>query len=146
MAKPVKIHTVYRPPREKNHLENHHRFMSEFEPYLQRIKSDSTDSLIVGDINYNLIASSTNNMCQEYLDAMLSYELIPEITLPTKLNRNSCNLYDHIFSHIKSDSIRTMACIYLTDISDHLPVFLSLKNNKTKQNTPKFKYIKGQLK
>ena len=142
MAQPLKVHTVYRPPREKNHLENHQRFMVEFEPYLQKIKSDSTNSLIVGDINYNLIESSTNNMCQEYLDAMLSYELIPEITLPTKLNRNSCNLYDHIFSHLKSDSIRTMACIYLTDISDHLPVFISLKTNNTKQDTPKFRYIR----
>ena len=136
VSKQLKIHTVYRPPREKNHPENHQTFMHEFEPYLQKIKSDTTGSLIVGDINYNLIESSTNIMCQEYLDAMLSYELIPEITLPTKLNRYSCKLYDHIFSQLKSDTIQTSACIYLADISDHLPVFISLKGNKSTQNRP----------
>ncbi len=142
ISKPLKIHTVYRPPREKSNIQNHETFMNEFEPYLQKIKSDTTGSLIVGDINYNIIECSTNNTCQEYLDAMLAYELIPEITLPTKLNRNSCKLYDHIFSHLKSDNIQTTACIYLTDISDHLPVFISLKNVKQAQSRPTYRYIR----
>ena len=142
ISKPLKIHTVYRPPREKSNIENHQTFMNEFEPYLQKIKSDTTSSLIVGDLNYNLIECSTNHTCQEYLDAMLSYELKPEITLPTKLNRNSCKLYDHIFSHLKSDNIKTTSCIYLADISDHLPVFISLKTDKPAQSRPTYRYIR----
>jgi len=142
LSKPLKIHTVYRPPREKGCTENHETFMLEFQPYLKKIKSDRTDSIIVGDINYNLLESSTNQTCQEYLDMMLSHELIPEITLPTKLNRNSCKLYDHIFTSLKSTSILTTACIYLYGISDHLPTFISLKSSRKQPSAPTYRYTR----
>ena len=77
-------------------------------------------------------------MCQEYLDSMISNGFIPKITLPTKLNRYSCKLYDHIFTRLTNSSIKSDSCIYLTNISDHLPVFLSLNFMKTKTNRPTF--------
>lgn len=146
LAKPIRIHTVYRPPREKQEPENHEIFMFEFEPYLKKIKADSTDCLIVGDINYNLLECSSNRMCQEYFDAMISHEFIPEITLPTKLNRNSCKLYDHIFTRFKTEKLKTMSCVYLKDVSDHLPVILSIKNNNIHTELPKFRYTRDTSK
>lgn len=125
LAKPVKIHTVYRPPRN-----NHETFITEFEPYLDKIKSNSHDTIIVGDFNFNLLDSPNNSVCQEYLDTMMTHELLPQITLPTKINRNSCKLYDHIFTRIKNDKISSSACIYVTKISDHLPVLISLKTDR----------------
>ncbi len=112
--------------------------MEEFEPCLGRIKQDNTDSVILGDLNYDLIETNTNHMCQEYLDSMISSGFIPKITLPTKINRNSCKLYDHIFTRFKNTSIKSDSCIYLTNISDHLPVLLSLNFMKTQTNTPTY--------
>ena len=138
LAKPVKIHTVYRPPRN-----NHETFITEFEPYLDKIKSNSHDTIIVGDFNFNLLDSPNNSVCQEYLDTMMSHELLPQITLPTKINRNSCKLYDHIFTRIKNDKISSSACIYVTKISDHLPVLISLKTDRKKwQDKPKYKHVR----
>ena len=136
LTKPVRLHTVYRPPRE-----NQDQFMSEFEPYMSLIKSDQHDTVLVGDMNYNLIEAPICNKTQEYLDTMLSYELLPQITVPTKINRNSCKLYDHIFTRFKSNK-RTDACVYVSHISDHLPVLISIKTQKEVNDIPKHRYIR----
>ena len=112
--------------------------MEEFEPCLNKIKQDNTDSVILGDFNYDLIETNTNSMCQEYLDSMITNGFTPKITLPTKINRNSCKLYDHIFTRLKNSSIKSDSCIYLTNISDHLPVFLSLNFMKTRDKRPMY--------
>ena len=146
LKKPINVHTVYRPPREKKRrLDEHHTdqsnhdiFMKEFEPCLEKIKSDNTDSVIMGDFNYDLIETNTNSMCQGYLDSMITNGFLPKITLPTKINRNSCKLYDHIFTRIKNTSIKSDSCIFLTNISDHLPVFLSLNFMKKHDTRPTY--------
>ena len=146
LKKPINVHTVYQPPRNgKRKLDEHHTnqtnhsiFMKEFEPYLEKIKSDNTETVIMGDFNYDLLETNTNNMCQEYLDSMISNGLLPKITLPTKINRNSCKLYDHVFTRLKNNSTKTDACIYLTNISDHLPVFVSLKFQDARRTKPEY--------
>ena len=146
LQKPVKLYSVYRPPREKKRKRdvdnddrnNHDIFMSEFEPYLEKIKNNNHESIIVGDFNYNLIESNSNPMCQEYFDAMIMNEFLPQITLPTKINRNSCKLYDHIFVNMRNTTSHTNSCIYVTNISDHLPVFLSLHQKSKQKIRPKY--------
>ena len=146
LKKPVNVHTVYRPPRTKKRRageyptdeSNHDLFLKEIEPSLGKIKSDNTETVILGDFNYDLLETSSSNMCQEYLDSMITNGLVAKITLPTKINRNSCKLYDHIFTRLKNTSIKSDACIYLTNISDHLPVFLSLQFNHKLVSRPKY--------
>ena len=68
----INVHTVYRPPRENKrrlneyHTEksNHDIFMTEFEPCLDKIKKDNADTIIMGDFNYELLETNTNQMCQ----------------------------------------------------------------------------------
>ena len=63
LSKPIIIHTVYRPPRERKRKRNdenifrnnHEIFMEEFEPYLEKIKSDPTDTMLMGDFNYIMV-------------------------------------------------------------------------------------------
>ncbi|MCP4269823.1 MAG: endonuclease/exonuclease/phosphatase family protein [Candidatus Brocadiaceae bacterium] len=149
LNKPIKIHTVYRPPRERkrkrndeNILRNNHElFMEEFEPYLEKIKSDPTDTMLMGDFNYDLIEVNSNNMIQEYFDAIRANELTPQITLPTKINRNSCKLYDHIYTRI-TQGYNINSCIYVTKISDHLPVFCSINPLSKTKGKPQYKIAK----
>ena len=138
LKKPLKIHTVYRPPRD-----THATFMKEFEPYMEKVKSDHHDTIIMGDFNYNLLEAPNNDSCQEYLDTMMTHELLPRITLPTKINRKSCTLIDHIFTRIKNEKITSNACIYVSKISDHLPVFISLQQETSRwKNCPKYRYFR----
>ena len=148
LKKPITLHTVYRPPREKSghgevkHArENHEKFIEEFKPYLQTIKKEQKDTILVGDLNYNLMESSTNSMVQEYFDSMITNELQPQITVPTKINRQSCNLYDHIFTKFRS-SLNIDSCVHVTKISDHLPVFISLSTYNTKKSPKKYREVK----
>ena len=138
LTKPLRLHTIYRPPRQE-HEEN---FITEFEQYLERIKSEKNDTIIAGDTNFNLIAIANESKCQEYFDAMISYDFLPQITTPTKLNRGSCKLYDHIFTRIKSENNTCDSCVYISDISDHLPVLLSIRTNNSPPKQPKYKYVR----
>jgi len=152
LHKPLLVHNIYRPPREKSGRgalnkarENHEKFITEFEPYLEKIKKIPTESILVGDLNYNLLEVNSNSMIQEFFDTMINHEQIPRISTPTKINRESCKLYDHIYTAYRS-TLSIDTCIHLTDISDHLPTILSIstfKPNRTnskyidiKQNTP----------
>ena len=138
LKKPLKVHTVYRPPRD-----THETFIKEFEPYIEKVKSDHHDTIIMGDFNYNLLEAPNNDSCQEYLDTMMTHELLPRITLPTKINRKSCTLIDHIFTRIKNEKITSNACIYVSKISDHLPVFISLQHESSRwKNCPKYRYFR----
>ena len=131
-------HTIYSPPQD-----THATFMTEFEPYLKKIKTDKHDTIIVGDFNYNLLEAPSNDRCQEYLDTMMTHELLPRITLPTKINKKSCTLYDHIFTRMKNENIISNACIYVSKIFDHLPVFINLQHEKSKWNdSPKYRYFR----
>jgi len=143
----IVLHTVYRPPREKSGLgdvehgrENHDIFIQEFQPYLQKIKKDNRDTILVGDLNYNLLETSSNSMVQEFFDQMITHELLPQITVPTKINRKSCNLLDHIYTKFNNPKLSTDSCVHIADISDHLPVFISIQCQK-KSSRKKFKEV-----
>lgn len=142
------VHTVYRPPREKSGLgnvehrcENHDIFIQEFQPYLQKIKKDNRDTVLLGDFNYNLLETSSNTMVQEFFDQMITHELLPQITVPTKINRKSCNLLDHIYTKFNDPKLSTDSCVNIADISDHLPVFISIQTDQSKLNRKKFKDV-----
>ena len=51
LTNPLRLHTIYRPPREEHKKD----FINEFGPYLERMKSDKNDTIIAGDTNFNLL-------------------------------------------------------------------------------------------
>jgi hypothetical protein len=51
-------------------------------------------------------------------------------------------MYDHIFTTIKSERIACDSCVYISDISDHLSVLISLTTLNNNTNQPKYKYIR----
>ncbi len=144
----ITVHTVYRPPREKSGLgsiehaiENHTDFMTEFKPYIDKMKPNKTDTIILGDFNYNLLETSSNSKVQEFFDLLTSNEFIPKITAPTKINRESCNLYDHIYTKVSPNLILDSG-VFMTSLSDHLPTFLSISTINHKITKQKYKTIK----
>ena len=148
LHKPLLIHNVYRPPREKTRAgtfnssrEKHEIFLKEFDPYLDRINKQALESVIVGDLNYNLLEINSNSIVQEYHDMMTTHERVPQITVPTKINKLSCNLYDHIFTSFRSKLLLD-SCVHLAHISDHEPTILSISTFKPDRTKNKFIEIK----
>jgi exonuclease III len=80
MLKPTMIHNVYRPPRNEKHRD----FIDEFKTYANQIKCHKTDSILCGDLNYDLTTVNSDAKCKEYLSVMLGNKMDPKITLPTK--------------------------------------------------------------
>ena len=81
--------------------------------------------IIGGDINIDLLKSNVTTT-QNYLTTMLSNNLIPNITIPTRFTDRSATLIDHIFTRIPKSHINNLitAGFFLIDITDHLSNFV----------------------
>ena len=81
--------------------------------------------VIGGDINIDLLKTNTI-MTQNYLDNMLSNNLIPNILIPTRFSDNSTTLIDHIFTRLPLSKLNNMVTAgnLITDITDHLSNFV----------------------
>lgn len=145
---PIILHTIYRPPREKSGLgalqhakENHDDFITEFQPYIQKMKTDKRDTIILGDLNYNLLETNSNSQVQEFFDMLTLNEFIPRITVPTKINSQSCKLYDHIYTNLNPQLV-VDSCVFISSLSDHLPTFISLRAPAPQKDKPRYKITK----
>ena len=114
---------------------------------------DIKNMLVVGgDINIDLLKSDAP-ITQNYLTTMLSYNLIPNIIIPTRFTDRSTTLIDHIFTRLPKSKINNLVTAgnFITDITDHLANFvifdIETKPNKsrpfirlyTERNTELFK-------
>ena len=125
---------VYRHP---NGSVNH--FISGLEDTLAKIP-DNVNCTLAGDFNVNLL-NYEQPTSFDYFTTLSSYNFLPYITMPTRIQDSKATLIDHIFvklskklahSKIKSGNI-------FCDISDHLPNFIILydnSNRKTNEERP----------
>ena len=79
-------------------------------------------------MNNNTLKNVTvNHVVQSYLNIMCSYGLSPKILRPTRVTRSTVALIDHTRIN-RGDSISS-SFIWLPDISEHFPTFISLKSS-----------------
>ena len=96
----------------------------------------------MGDFNIDLNINSTP--ANEYMKTLNSLGFSALINQPTRIqkyentNHLCCSTLDHIITNIGSSL--TKAGILISDVSDHLPVFASMKLSKTNSNPYKNTY------
>jgi hypothetical protein len=101
----------------------------------------------LGDFNIDLLNS--NNCNQLFLNTLLSNGFYPTIDRPTRIRDASATLIDNIFVNIHNSHIDSS--IWLADISDHLPIYITLPyehNSKPKNAVnciSKRKYSEEQI-
>ena len=98
------------------------------------IKRENKQIIIPGDLNIDLLKYSHHYETTDFLDQMLIHNLIPKITVPTRLTETSSTLIDHIFTNI--DKHDCTAGTLITDISDHFSNFFISKINSQPQHLP----------
>ena len=85
--------------------------------------------------NIDLLKSHIHSQTQTFLENTLNANLIPTIMRPTRITKSSSTLIDNIYIsnqlNYKFDS-----CILLSDISDHMPTFTIIWQNKSKKIGP----------
>ena len=103
---------------------------------LDRITLENKNIILTGDINIDLLKSNSNRLATNYLDMMMSHNLIPCITLPTRITQSTASLIDHIFTNVipKNSTAGTL----ISDITDHFSNFILIDISKQKLSHPKF--------
>ena len=110
-------------------------FTTTLQDIMNIINTERRHSIIMGDMNIDLLKSDTHTKTNEYLESLFTLGFSPVITLPTRLTSSSATLIDHIYTN-KLQS--TNSGIIITDVADHFGVFHITKENKvTKPNTTK---------
>ena len=102
---------------------------------INTIKRENKKIIIAGDLNIDLLKYSSHHTTTEFLDHMLINNLIPKITMPTRITENSSSLIDHVYTNI--DKSQCIAGTLTTDISDHYSNFILTKVSHV-SNFPKY--------
>ena len=122
--KNIIIGVIYRPPDTDINL-----FVALITDMLAVIKTERKTCYIMGDFNINLINATNHIPTSEFLEVMYSHAFTPLITKPTLITSSTATLIDNIFTNRACNSFHG---IFLTDISDHLPIFcIAIKNTAT---------------
>ena len=91
-------------------------------PLLQKLSYENKSIFLTGDFNINLLKCDSDDDTSEYFNSLTSNNLLPHITLPTRITDRSSTLIDNIFSNATNSNI--FSGNITTSISDHLPQFL----------------------
>jgi exonuclease III len=115
------IVVVYRPP--SGCLQS---FNDSYNSLLNKLctGNDKFETYIAGDFNINLLNYETHNDTNTFLNTAFEHHLYPIITRPTRFSNTNTTLIDNIFTNNPGNNY--YAGLLLTDLSDHLPIFLCL--------------------
>ena len=142
------ILTVYRQPSKPGELgkNNLKKFLETMERWLEKYDRRGNEIFVTGDLNLDLLKYDTHPPTSEYLDLMVSYELLPAITRPTRIKHASATLIDHIFSKLTcmNSGILVSELAGSHGYTDHYPIFSIIEIGKqavNKRNTMTSRYF-----
>ena len=119
---------VYRHPGMSiNTFNNEH-----LSPLIQTLAKENKTIFLLGDFNINLLKCDDSLDVSNFLDILGSQLLIPQITLPTRIAKDSSTLIDNIFSSVPLR--QSFSGNLLHSISDHLPQFFCESSIYSKAN------------
>ena len=94
--------------------------------------------VITGDFNINLLEINERKCYGKFLDMMISSELFPQISLPTRKCKTKGSLIDQHFCRFKYFNKRIKSGIILGATSDHYAYFSAFEVCKAYKPNPKF--------
>ena len=77
---------------------------------------------LCGDFNIDILKHKVNQGTKSFLDTMYSIGLYPLIDRPTRIINHSFTLIDNVFTNVTNH--RVTSGILVSDITDHLPIFV----------------------
>lgn len=124
---------IYRHPNN-----NVDAFVEQLENKINIMKAENKPFIICGDINIDLLRPD-NTMTQSYIDTLLSSNILPTISLPTRITDHSATIIDHIniYRPLKQINSNLICGNIFFDVSDHLPNFMFIEgNDEIRSNRP----------
>ena len=130
------IGNIYRP--NSPPLGNVNKAIEIHEGILNSIKKDKAfrkDKLfLVSDFNLDLAAITSNKNVNYYMDLHHSLGLVSLINISAHITKTSSKVIDHIFTKMPSSNLKSG--VIETDLSDHMPTFVSDGSIFTNQQYP----------
>ena len=125
------ISSMYRPPNV-----NIDSFQSCYNSLLCEMAKRKPKAILVGlDHNLDFLKCATHRGTNQFIQHNLDFNLIPTITRPTRITKNSATLIDNI---IVSQSLcgSYLSSVLIDDISDHMPTACVIKSLKRAKKDP----------
>ena len=128
----IVVGSIYRPPNTSNK-----EFVNLYRKLITKIKLESCKKIIIGmDHNLDFLKSQLHGPTNEFIESNLLNDLIPCITRPTRITKNSATLIDNIV--VSTEYIGNIdSRILMDDISDHLPSYVKINNILENKLEPK---------
>ena len=133
--KDIIVGNMYKPPKDNYNIENINAFTTDIENVIHEFNRKNSENLIVG-YNINLLNLDMRQAFGDFfVYSMLSNSLFPRITLPTRLDKNSCTLIDNIYFKLFPLFPDATSGIICSRMSDHYFIGLKLQGTaKDKKN------------
>ena len=93
-------------------------------------------------MNINFLKFNEHTQTEEFLDMLYANKILPIITKPTRPTDHTATLIDHIYTNCFQNFT---AGILRVDVTDHLPIFCSVRTQPTRNNSNK-KYFRDYSK
>ena len=97
------------------------RFNDKLRGIMDQIKSENTLCYIFGDYDINVLSCENNDPTGQFLGVITSMAFF--ITRPTTVTATSATLIWNIFTHNILDVSTSLQFLFVTDPSDHYPIF-----------------------
>ena len=99
---------------------------------LEKVRHENKTVILTGDLNIDLLKHNKHNQTNKFIDMLISNNLTPRITLPTRITNTSATLIDHMFSNVEHDT--ATAGTFRTNITDHYCNFIFIKSKIEKDD------------
>jgi endonuclease/exonuclease/phosphatase (EEP) superfamily protein YafD len=125
---------IYRHPNQ-----NITEFRETMETVLNKLSCQNIPCIIAGDINIDLAKCTASRETAEYVEDLLMHNFMPSVVMPTRITSNSATIIDHIYyyeGNNKRKNVAVKSGNLVDDISDHLPNYILLINEKKPKINP----------
>ena len=133
--KKLALGNIYRPPRPN--VENVKEFINDINYVFEKLKQFKLVT-ITGDFDINLLNFQHNTSVNDFLNNLIANGYLPKITVPTRRTQQTGTLIDNFFVKFSNNIANTTARVLQSNISDHLPYFISLEYVNCKRYASKF--------
>ena len=105
--------------------------MSNMINILETVNKENKKVLLMGDFNIDLLKFESDARINTFIDNMISLGMLPIITKPTRVTKDTATLIDHIYLNTSNSSVTSG--IIITDVADHFGVFTMIEDIAVKK-------------
>ena len=87
------------------------------------VRRENKTCYLLGDYDINILNYENNAQTPQFVDMISSNGFLPLITRPSRVTATSATSIDNIFTNNIGDMNNSVEGLFITDISDHFPVF-----------------------